>query len=94
MASRKPAPLDGGPSSTEGSCQTPGSVPTGSRLLLHEKEYSRVFWQTPTDIVAEARHYELITEHTQGEHTALLEKHQKPLEALQMRLTNKEKQES
>ena len=51
-------------------------------------------WQTPTDIVAEARHYELITEHTQGEHTALLEKHQKPLEALQMRLTNKEKQES
>ena len=51
-------------------------------------------WQTPTDIVAEARHYELITEHTQGEHTALLEKHQKPLEALQMRLTNKEKRES
>ena len=51
-------------------------------------------WQTPTDIVAEARHYELITEHTQGEHTALLERHQKPLEALQMRLTNKEKQES
>ena len=51
-------------------------------------------WQTPTDIVAEARHYELITEHTQGEHTALLEKHQKPLEALQMRLTNKEKQGS
>jgi NADH-quinone oxidoreductase subunit B len=51
-------------------------------------------WQTPTDIVAEARHYELISEHTQGEHTALLEKHQKPLEALQMRLTNKEKQES
>jgi NADH-quinone oxidoreductase subunit B len=43
-------------------------------------------WQTPTDIVAEARHYGLLTEHTLGEHTQLLEQHQKPLEALQMRL--------
>ena len=51
-------------------------------------------WQTPTDIVAEARHYELITDQTQGEHTALLEKHQKPLDALEMRLTNKEKQKT
>ena len=50
-------------------------------------------WQTPTDIVAEARHYDLITEQTLGEHTALLEKHQKPLEALEMRLSGqKEKQ--
>ena len=49
-------------------------------------------WQTPTDIVAEARHYELITDQTRGEHTALLEKHQRPLEALEMRLTRKEKQ--
>jgi len=49
-------------------------------------------WQTPTDIIAEARHYELITDQTLGEHTALLEKHQKPLDALEMRLTNKEKQ--
>jgi len=43
-------------------------------------------WQTPTDIIAEARHYGLLTEHTLGEHTALLQQHQKPLEALQMRL--------
>ena len=43
-------------------------------------------WQTPTDIVAEARHYGLLTEHTLGRHTELLEQHQKPLEALQMRL--------
>mgnify|MGYP001813591213 CR=1 FL=1 len=51
-------------------------------------------WQTPTDIIAEARHYELLTEQTLGEHTALLEQHQRPLEALDMRLTNKEKQET
>ena len=51
-------------------------------------------WQTPTDIIAEARHYELITEQTLGVHTALLEKHQRPLEALQMTLTNKEKQQT
>ena len=43
-------------------------------------------WQTPTDIIAEARHYDLLTEHTLGKHTELLEQHQKPLEALQMRL--------
>jgi NADH-quinone oxidoreductase subunit B len=50
-------------------------------------------WQTPTDIVAEARHYDLITKQTLGEHTALLEKHQRPLEALEMRLQGaKEKQ--
>jgi len=49
-------------------------------------------WQTPTDIIAEARHYELITDQTLGKHTALLEKHQKPLDALEMRLTSKEKQ--
>ena len=45
-------------------------------------------WQTPTDIIGEARHYELITEQTLGEHTALLEKHKKPLEALDMRLSS------
>ncbi|HHJ16059.1 MAG TPA: NADH-quinone oxidoreductase, partial [Gammaproteobacteria bacterium] len=49
-------------------------------------------WQTPTDIIAEARHYGLMTDSTLGEHTALLEKHQKPLEALEMRLSVKEKQ--
>jgi len=50
-------------------------------------------WQTPTDIIAEARHYDLITDQTLGEYTALLEKHQQPLEALEMRLQGqKEKQ--
>ena len=43
-------------------------------------------WQTPTDIIAEARHYDLMTDQTLGAHTALLEQHQKPLEALEMRL--------
>ena len=47
-------------------------------------------WQTPTDIIAEARHYDLLTENTLGEHTALLEQHQRPLEALEMRLKVKE----
>lgn len=43
-------------------------------------------WQTPTDIVAEAKHYSLFSNETLGEHTKLLEQHQKPLEALEMRL--------
>ncbi len=43
-------------------------------------------WQTPTDILAEAEHYGLLGEHTRGKHTALLERHQRPLEALEMRL--------
>ena len=46
-------------------------------------------WQTPTDIISEARHYDLITENTLGEHTALLEKHQTPLRALEMSLHQK-----
>jgi len=49
-------------------------------------------WQTPTDIIAEARCYQLLTDQTLGKHTALLEQHQQPLEALEMRLRNKEKQ--
>jgi NADH-quinone oxidoreductase subunit B len=47
-------------------------------------------WQTPTDIIAEAKHYQLITEQTLGKHTALLEQHQKPLEPLEMRLKHKD----
>lgn len=43
-------------------------------------------WQTPTDVIAEARHYGLFGPETLGEHTALLEKHQKPLEPLDMKL--------
>jgi len=43
-------------------------------------------WQTPTDIIGEAEHYGLMTENTLGEHTALLEKCQTPLQALEMTL--------
>jgi NADH-quinone oxidoreductase subunit B len=43
-------------------------------------------WQTPTDVIAEARHYGLFGPGTLGERTALLERHQKPLEALEMKL--------
>ena len=43
-------------------------------------------WQTPTDVLAEARHYGLLGEHSEGQHTALLERHQQPLEPLTMRL--------
>jgi NADH-quinone oxidoreductase subunit B len=32
-------------------------------------------WHTPTDVIAEARHYELLGEGTLGEHTALLDKY-------------------
>jgi NADH-quinone oxidoreductase subunit B len=44
-------------------------------------------WQTPTDVISEAEHYGLISDQTRGEHTALLEKHQRPLEALEIALT-------
>lgn len=37
-------------------------------------------WQTPTDIIGEARHYGLLGEQTLGEHTALLERIKQPLE--------------
>ncbi len=43
-------------------------------------------WQTPTDIISEAAHYGMLSEGTRGKHTALLEKHQTPLEAPQMKL--------
>jgi NADH:ubiquinone oxidoreductase subunit B-like Fe-S oxidoreductase len=43
-------------------------------------------WQTPTDIVGEARHYNLFGAETQGEHTELLEKHRVPLPPFEMRL--------
>ena len=46
-------------------------------------------WQTPTDIIAEAEHYGLLTDQTLGEHTALLQQHQRPLEALEFNFTNK-----
>ena len=43
-------------------------------------------WQTPTDIISEAEHYALVSEGTRGAHTALLEKHENPLEASAMNL--------
>lgn len=49
-------------------------------------------WQTPTDVIAEARHYELMGPETLGEHTAVLERHQVPLQPLEMRLGLKEGQ--
>ena len=44
-------------------------------------------WQTPVDIIGEAKHYGLETEETYGEHTKLLEKHQHPLQAQEMRIS-------
>jgi len=43
-------------------------------------------WQTPTDIIGEARHYGLFGPETLGAHTALLEQNERPLEALEMKL--------
>ncbi len=43
-------------------------------------------WQTPTDVIAEARNYNLFGPETLGEHTALLERHQAPLLPLEMRI--------
>ncbi|NCA68837.1 MAG: NADH-quinone oxidoreductase subunit NuoB [Sphingobacteriia bacterium] len=43
-------------------------------------------WQTPTDVIAESRHYGLFGPQTLGEHTALLEQHQRPLQALEMKI--------
>ena len=48
-------------------------------------------WQTPTDVIAESRHYGLFGEDTLGGHTKLLEQHQKPLEPLSMSLGLDEK---
>jgi NADH-quinone oxidoreductase subunit B len=44
-------------------------------------------WQTPTDIIGEARHYDLIGPETLGPHTALLEQHQTPLKPFEMTLS-------
>jgi NADH-quinone oxidoreductase subunit B len=43
-------------------------------------------WQTPTDVIGEARQYGLLAPGTLGEHTRFLEEHARPLEALEMRL--------
>lgn len=43
-------------------------------------------WQTPTDILTEAKQYGLETDHTHGKHTRLLQKHQHALQPDHMRL--------
>ncbi len=43
-------------------------------------------WQTPTDILAEADQYDLLTDQSVGDHTRLLQQVQTPLQALEMRL--------
>ena len=48
-------------------------------------------WQTPTDVIAESRHYGFFGKDTLGGHTSLLEQHQKPLEPLTMSLGLDEK---
>ncbi|WP_078119371.1 NADH-quinone oxidoreductase subunit B [Thiosocius teredinicola] len=54
--------------------------------LGHQQRLFGETWQTPTDVIAEAKHYGLFSNETLGEHTKLLQQHQKPLEALEMRL--------
>ncbi len=54
--------------------------------LGHQQRLFGETWQTPTDVIAEAKHYGLFSNETLGEHTKLLQQHQKPLEALDMRL--------
>ena len=61
--------------------------------LGHQQRLFGETWQTPTDVIAESRHYGLFGKETLGQHTALLEQHQKPLEALEMRLGLAEKVE-
>jgi NADH-quinone oxidoreductase subunit B len=43
-------------------------------------------WQTPTDIIGEAESYRLMGPQTLGEHTKILQRVQKPLEPLEMKL--------
>ncbi len=56
------------------------------RYLGHQQRLFGETWQTPTDIISEAEHYGLLSEGTRGAYTALLEKHQNPLEAAEMTL--------
>lgn len=56
--------------------------------LGHQQRLFGENWQTPTDVLGEASHYGLSGPETEGEHTALLQQHQEPLEPLQMRLVD------
>mgnify|MGYP001822791120 FL=1 len=54
--------------------------------LGHQQRLFGDSWQTPTDVISEAEYYGLVGPDTTGEHTALLQQHQQPLEAMEMRL--------
>jgi NADH-quinone oxidoreductase subunit B len=43
-------------------------------------------WQTPTDVIGEAKYYDLEGEQTYGKHTDILAQHQQPLEAQTMQI--------
>jgi NADH-quinone oxidoreductase subunit B len=43
-------------------------------------------WQTPTDVIGEAEHYQLMGPGTLGEHTRILQQVQQPLKPLEMKL--------
>lgn len=54
--------------------------------LGHQQRLFGDSWQTPTDVIGEAEYYGLTGPETTGAHTALLSKHQTPLEPMEMRL--------
>jgi len=54
------------------------------RYLGNQQALFGKYWQTPTDIIAEARHYELLGPDTLGDNTARLEQYQQPLEFAHM----------
>ena len=54
--------------------------------LGHQQRLFGDAWQTPTDVISEAEYYGLAGPETTGPHTALLSKHQTPLEPMEMRL--------
>ncbi len=43
-------------------------------------------WQTPTDVIGEAKYYDLEAEQTYGKHTDILAQHQQPLAAQTMQI--------
>ena len=56
------------------------------RYLAAQQHLFGEHWQTPTDIIGEAKHYGLYGPETEGAHTQLLQEHQVPLQPLQMTL--------
>ncbi|MCB1736161.1 MAG: NADH-quinone oxidoreductase subunit NuoB [Gammaproteobacteria bacterium] len=56
------------------------------RYLAAQQNLFGPNWQTPTDIIGEARDYQLYGPGTEGRHTELLQQHQVPLQPLRMTL--------